>query len=268
LENAGVQPDKIALEVVGAVAPEQWTYGALYAAVAGFARHLQDEGVRPGDRVLMRLGNTPDFPIVFLGAILAGAVPIPTSSQLTQAEVTKIAAQTKPRLVVAGRDIALPEGDGPVLSQKDLAQTYAKSAPSIDMGDPNRPAYIIYTSGTSGVPRAVEHAHRAIWARRMMWEGWYGLRPDDVMLHAGAFNWTYTLGTGLMDPWAIGASALIPAEGTDPRDLPRLIAQHQATIFAAAPGVYRRMFDLHLNLSGPPKHRARLAAAGPRGCAT
>ncbi len=81
------------------------------------------------------------------------------------------------------------------------------------LGDPDRPAYAVFTSGTSGATRAVLHAHRAIWARGMMVEGWYGLSDDDRLLHAGAFNWTYTLGTGLMDPWTIGATALIPAEG-------------------------------------------------------
>jgi acyl-coenzyme A synthetase/AMP-(fatty) acid ligase len=75
----------------------------------------------------------------------------------------------------------------------------------------------------------------------MMWDGWYGLRANDVILHAGAFNWTYTLGTGLMDPWAIGATALIPKDGTAPDALPALLRQHDATIFAAAPGVYRRL---------------------------
>ena len=77
---------------------------------------------------------------------------------------------------------------------------------------------------TSGRPRAVIHAHRAIWARRLMWDGWYGLRPDDRLLHAGAFNWTYTLGTGLLDPWSIGATALIPGKGVTPAQLPLLRA--------------------------------------------
>ncbi|NNK16245.1 MAG: AMP-binding protein, partial [Sulfitobacter sp.] len=54
-------------------------------------------------------------------------------------------------------------------------------------------------------------------------------------------NWTYTLGTGLMDPWTIGATALIPAPGTPAAALPDLIARHKATLFAAAPGVFRQM---------------------------
>ncbi len=59
-----------------------------------------------------------------------------------------------------------------------------------------------------------------IWARQMMHHGWYGLRQDDRLLHAGAFNWTYTLGTGLMDPWTVGATALIPRRAPRQSNLP------------------------------------------------
>lgn len=71
----------------------------------------------------------------------------------------------------------------------------------------------------------------------MMFDGWYGLRADDRMLHAGAFNWTYTLGTGLMDPWTLGATALIPAPGTPARDLPGLLAEHGATLLQRLRGL-------------------------------
>ena len=109
------------------------------------------------------------------------------------------------------------------------------------MGAPDRLAYIVYTSGTSGRPRAVMHAHRAIWARQMMHQGWYDISEDDRLMHAGAFNWTFTLGTGLLDPWSVGATALIPAQGVPPEALPLLLKRHDATIFAAAPGVYRKV---------------------------
>lgn len=67
------------------------------------------------------------------------------------------------------------------------------------------------------------------------------MRATDRVLHAGAFNWTYTLGTGLMDPWSVGATAIIPESGTAPEALPALLADYGATIFAAVPGVYRRI---------------------------
>lgn len=241
LGKAEQAPEKVALRIVGDDQATSWTYSALDRVIRSTATGLRETGIKPGDRVLMRLGNTPDFPIVYLAAILIGAVPMPTSTQLTVAEVTKIANETQPRLVISDGGVTCPDGAWPTLDAATLPQFHTLPPAAAHMGDPDRPAYIVYTSGTSGKPRPVVHAHRAVWARRMMWDGWYGLRPDDVMLHAGAFNWTYTLGTGLMDPWAMGATALIPSDQITAADLPSILKQHDVSIFAAAPGVYRRM---------------------------
>ncbi|NBT30752.1 MAG: long-chain fatty acid--CoA ligase [Rhodobacteraceae bacterium] len=241
LQHAGQQPDKIALAVVSPTKVARWSYARLETAVRGTATGLLSLGLAKGDRVLMRLANTPEFPICYLACIAIGVLPVPTSSQLTTAEITKLAAEIDPKLIVAADGVALPEHGAKVLNVADLTAFQSLPPADYDLGDPNRPAYIIYTSGTSGKSRAVVHAHRAVWARQMMWQDWYDLGPDDTMFHAGAFNWTYTLGTGLMDPWAAGATALIPANGTKPTDLPPLITAHQATLFAAAPGVYRQM---------------------------
>jgi len=75
----------------------------------------------------------------------------------------------------------------------------------------------------------------------MMWADWYGLRPGDVMLHAGAFNWTFTLGTGLVDPLAAGASALIYTGPPDRGVWAALARRHRPTLFAGAPGVFRQL---------------------------
>jgi acyl-coenzyme A synthetase/AMP-(fatty) acid ligase len=258
LGRAGELGSKIALSVVGGVQPESWTYAALEAAVLGTASGLLREGLASGDRVLMRLGNTADFPIAYLGAIAAGLVPVPTSSQLTEPEITEMTADLKPKLILGAPGINLPDHPASVLPLERLRAFRDLPPADYALGDPDRPAYIIFTSGTSGRPRAVVHAHRAIWARRMMWQGWYGLTEADRLLHAGAFNWTYTLGTGLMDPWSVGASALIPAAGTTPAELPALLARHEATIFAAAPGVYRQL--LRQPLPALPNLRHGLSA--------
>ena len=237
--DAGARtPDKIALQIVRASGAERWSYARLISAVRGTGQGLLRAGLCPGDRVLLRLGNSVDFPVAYLGALAVGLVPVPTSTQLTAPEITRIAAQVGPALVLAAAGVALPDHPAPVL---DSAHLHAmRDLPPCDwhMGAPDRAGYIIYTSGSGGTPRAVVHAHRAIWARRMMWEGWYGLRADDRVLHAGAFNWTYTLGTGLMDPWAIGATALIPEAGAP---LALMLKRFDATIFAAVPGVYRQI---------------------------
>jgi len=247
LAPAAARPDRIAMAVLGPARAERWSYGRLAAAVDGTATGLIDAGFAPGDRLLLRLGNTPDFPIAFLGAISAGLIPVPTSSQLTAPEVTALCPGLQPAGILAAPGIALPEHPAPVLTLDTLRGFRDRPPTAPAPGDPDRPAYIIYTSGTSGRPRAVIHAHRAIWARRAMHRGWYGLTPEDRVLHAGAFNWTYTLGTGLLDPWSVGATALIPETGTEPGLLPLLLKRHDATIFAAVPGIYRQLLRHHLN---------------------
>ncbi|GHG94659.1 class I adenylate-forming enzyme family protein [Pseudodonghicola xiamenensis] len=240
LRHAEAVPEKIALSVLRLGGSEDWSYARLAQAVRGTGAGLLARGLRPGQILLMRLGNTVDFPIAYLGAMAVGLVPVPTSTQLTAPETQKMLDDLAPAAVL--RDPEIPCADHPnQIRLVELAMMRDLPPCDWDMGDPERLAYIVYTSGTSGNPRAVAHAHRAIWARQMMIEGWYGLTSEDRLCHAGAFNWTYTLGTGLMDPWTIGATALIPEAGTEITHLPEILAAHRATIFAAAPGVYRRM---------------------------
>lgn len=252
LRHAQDLPAKVALSVISQDGADDWSYARLSAAVRGTGAGLLAAGFRPGDILLMRLGNTVDFPLAYLGAIAVGLVPVPTSSQLTAPEVTKMVAQLSPAGILHDTRVACPEDTGlPVIDTTALAAMRDLAPPPYELGAPDRMAYIIYTSGTSGVPRAVMHAHRAIWARQMMHQGWYGLTATDRLLHAGAFNWTYTLGTGLMDPWSVGATALIPAEGVAIEALPQLLADHGATIFAAAPGVYRKILSHHAKMHLP-----------------
>lgn len=258
LARAGDHPSKTALAILGADATQDWSYGQIAAAIRGAATGLLNTGLTAGERVLLRLGNTPDFPIAFLACIAVGLIPVPTSSQLTTAEITAMAAGLSPKAIIAGSGITLPDHAAPVIDTATFESFYTLPPADFVMGDPNRAAYIIYTSGTSGTPRGVIHAHRAIWARRMMHDGWYGLTPQDRVLHAGAFNWTYTLGTGLMDPWTLGATALIPEAGTPAEFLTALMRAHQATIFAAAPGVYRQM--LKSKIAAIPTLRHGLSA--------
>jgi acyl-coenzyme A synthetase/AMP-(fatty) acid ligase len=235
--------DAVALEVFSETV-ERWRYADLRDAVWRTAGGLLDLGLKDGDRLLLRVGNDPAFPVLFLAAVAVGVVPVPTSALLTEPEVRRIVAELRPAMVAfAGGLNPLADLGVPTLDAKGVAQLRSAEPAQPVMGSPDRLAYMIYTSGTSGQPRAVMHAHRAVWARRMMWDGWYGLRPDDRMLHAGAFNWTYTLGTGLMDPWAIGATAMVYTGPPDRHVWGKLVRDHSATIFAAAPGVYRQIVE-------------------------
>lgn len=249
--------DKPALVILHRDRDETISYARLLALTLGCAAHLLALGLTPGDRILLRLGNGPAFPVAFLGAIAAGLVPVPTSAALTPPEVTRLAALVTPRLILAEPGISLPDSAVPVHAPT-LAQWEGQPAHTPTPTDPHAEAYVIFTSGTSGRPLAVSHAHRAILARAPMHLGWEGLTPEDRLLHAGAMNWTYTLGTGLMDPWTLGATALIPAPDTPATELPALLARARATIFAAAPGVFRQM--LRAPFSALPTLRHALSA--------
>jgi len=257
LAQAARLPDKVALAVLSPFGADRWSFAQLEDRVLRVASGLLMQGLRPGDRVLLRLGNRPDFPVAYLAAIAVGLVPVPTSAQLTTPEITRLTREIAPKLILAHDGIALPD-PAPCPVVTDIDALAVQDRATYEMGDPDRLAYLVYTSGTSGRPRAVAHAHRAIWARRRMHQSWYDLREDDRLLHAGAFNWTFTLGTGLLDPWSVGATALILAEGTDPASLPLLLNRHDVTIFAAAPGVYRGL--LRAPMPPLPKLRHGLSA--------
>lgn len=259
LAGADAAPEKPALLRVGATSEECWTHGDVRRAVLGLAGGLARFGAAPGDRVLIRLGNRPEFPLAFLAAAAADLVPVVVSSLLTAPELAAAVAHVCPALAIADPALPLCPLPCPLVRAGDLAAMMAGPPAEPVPGDPDRAGYVVFTSGTSARPRAVLHAHRAVWARRMMWQGWYGLQPADRVLHAGAFNWTFTLGTGLLDPWAAGATAIVPAEGCPAGEFPGLIAASGATIFAAAPGIYRRLLD-HAGRFEAPALRHGLSA--------
>ncbi|MGF1551082.1 MAG: class I adenylate-forming enzyme family protein [Paracoccaceae bacterium] len=241
LAPAARTPDKPALEILGGAGAEVWTYAEIDRAVRGLASALKAAGLAPGERVAITLGSGVAFPLVFFATIAAGGVAVPLSSQLTAPEVARLLARLSPRLVAGpvARE-ALPPG-ATAIAPPEIEAMRAETPGAVAATRADDPAFVVFTSGTSGTPRGVVHAQRSAFARRMMWTGWYGLSAGDRVLHAGAFNWTYTLGAGLTDPWAAGATALVYQGARDPFVWPRLARDHEATIFAAVPGVYRQM---------------------------
>jgi acyl-coenzyme A synthetase/AMP-(fatty) acid ligase len=245
---AAERPDTPALVVVadaGAGTPaEVWTFAELEDAILRIAASLRERGLAPGARILIRLENTSAYALFFFGAIAGGFVPLPTSAHLTIREARFLLDDSGAQAVACGRDLglgSLPAGVE-VIEAEAIARMVAegrRGAYADTAADD--PAFLIYTSGTTARPKGVLHAQRSAFGRRPMYQGWYGITPDDRMLHAGAFNWTFTLGTGLTDPWANGATAIIYTGERDPALWPHLIKQTGATLFAAVPGLYRQI---------------------------
>ncbi len=250
-------PDKDGLLVVtgaGADAPViRWTYREIETAVLGIAALLRARGLGPGDRIAVRLGNTPAYAFTVFGGFAIGAVPVPLSDQLTDGEVAGLVADCGARaLVIADGP---PEAAGTsaamspaailriTLEEIEAAMAAGAAGAGADYADTRSddPAFLVYTSGTTARPKGVLHAHRSAWGRRPMIEGWYGLTAADRLMHAGSFNWTFTLGTGLTDPWMSGATAIVMTGDKSPEVWPGLLKRTGATLFAAVPGLVRQI---------------------------
>ena len=247
--------------------PETLTFAELAVRTSRFAELLRQIGCDAGERVLIRLPNCIAYPTAFLGAMKRGAVPVPTSSQLTADEVRFLAADSGASILVTDRSTwsamatmleevpALREvllvGDGPHPAGRRLAVRDLEPALAAIAGweppHPTRaedPAYLVYTSGTTGYPKGVVHAHRALLGRQPSSEYWFDFHPaGDRVLHAGQYNWTYVLGTGLMDPLYRGHTTIVHEGVTDATRWPARIARHRATIFIGVPTIYRQILQ-------------------------
>jgi len=251
-----------------AVGTSQITFAGLAHRTDQFAQLLRNLNVEVGDRVLIRLPNSLDYPTAFLGAMKRGAISVPTSTLLTAEEVAYLARDSGASVLVTDKaawgslqnhladapnlKYILLSGAGNVakhdsLTVLDLETELAnitECAPAQNT-QANDPAYLVYTSGTTGYPKGVLHAHRALIGREPASTYWFNFdaNSQDRIMHSGKFNWTYVLGSGLMDPLYLGKTVIVH-EGKNDADLwTRLIAKHAATIFVGVPTIYRQIIQ-------------------------
>jgi len=238
--NASLHPHKTALILAGAREAQTLSYGELDLAVRRLAAGFATLGLPRGTRVVIRRGNDLLYVLSFFAAIAAGYVALPSSALLTTEEVGHLVADSQAEVLICSETLQAASGVR-VIGDAELARL-AQHPPG-DYADTGAedPAYLIYTSGTASKPKGVLHAQRVALGRAPMFDAWEDFRETDVVLHAGAMNWTYTLGVGLMDPFRRGATAVLYNGPADPSVWPRLIARFGASVFAAVPGVYRQM---------------------------
>lgn len=207
-----LHPDRAAILFEGTA----YSYAELDRLAAGAARDLCRTGVERGNRVALCLPNTPEFVCWYLGALRIGAIVVSINPGLTEDEIRFIVEDSGARVVL--REAVLPEaGEGPI---EDLPE--------------DAPAAIVYTSGTTGIPKGATLSHGNVLFVAQSKVRYLGIRPDDRMLlflplfHCFGQN-------AVMNAAFAGGATVVLQRSFDAARVPAAIAEHSVTMLCGVP---------------------------------
>jgi 2-aminobenzoate-CoA ligase len=219
---------------------------------------VEDLGLVPGNRVLLRGGNSIGMALAWLAVVKAGGIAVATMPLLRARELGDIIDKAQPALALCDikllDELELARKERPVLTTVvpfnapnepgslavRSAQKEAGFAPCPTAADDI--ALLAFTSGTTGKPKAAVHTHRDVLAACEAWPR-HVLRatPEDVVVGSPPLAFTFGLGGMLVFPMVAGASVYFPDAPYTPESFVRTINEAGATICYTAPTMYRQM---------------------------
>ena len=239
--------------------PATLTWAELDELVDRAAGALRGLGLAPGDRVVLQLGNSVDFPALYFGALRAGLVAVPANTGYTGPELTHLLQDSGARALVTSSVhviaeaaalrtgelrhvlVAAPSGPDGTLPLPGLLADAPELAYRHVPRSPEDLAVLGYTSGTSGRPRGAMLTHRALLANleqcAALWPT--PVLPSDVVLLAIPLFHAYGLNPGLGLLARAGATGVL-VDHFDPAGTLELIARHRVTAVPAVPAMYVR----------------------------
>jgi 2-aminobenzoate-CoA ligase len=237
--------------------PLRWTYAELQSRANRIARVLvEDLGLVPGNRVLLRGANSPMLAAAWFGVVKAGGIAVGTMPLLRARELITIA--DKARITHAlcdarlAEELALARPACPTLTHVlhfndgELEAAAAGKAATFTNADTaaDDTCVIAFTSGTTGQPKAAMHFHRDLLAAAACWPV-HVLRAHagDVVIGSPPLAFTFGLGGLLVFPLSIGAATALVEKAT-PEALLAAVARHRASIVYTSPTAYRAMAPL------------------------
>jgi 4-hydroxybenzoate-CoA ligase len=237
------------------------TYRDLQRQSCRVANLLRRLGVRREERVAMIMLDTVDFPSVFLGAMRAGIVPVPLNTLLTADQYAYVLADCRARVLFISeallptvKDMLGRMGDlEHVVVAGNNAHGYKKLSDEL-AGErdtfptaathPDEPAFWLYSSGSTGMPKGVRHLHANLaataetYARQVL-----GIREDDVCLSAAKLFFAYGLGNALTFPMSVGATTVLNPERPTPAVMFALMNKYHPSIFYGVPTLFAAMLN-------------------------
>lgn len=245
---------------------ERITYNRLRDLVVYFGKQFQARGIAKGDRVALLLFDSPVFVASFLAAASIGAVAVPVNTALGRDDAQFILADSGAKLVIYEADLRekiYPDSARPS-DELQFLEIIAKDHACSDMRGSARsesenldmltrpeiteetPAFMLYTSGSTGAAKGALHKHRAI-ARTVKTyaENVLKLTAADRIYSSSRLFFAYGLGNSLSFPLAAAARVILDAERPAAERIAKLFEEKKPTVFFAVPAIYRSLLDLH-----------------------
>ncbi len=250
---------------------EVWCDYAEFARRAARTAHwLHSQGVQPGDRVMLFMHNAPEYLPLMWGIWWCGAVAVPVNAKLHEREAAWIAGHSEARLALvdderaSGLQQALHEIKATTQVQADhtFMQQAHRSQLVLQPREDDDPAWLFYTSGTTGRPKGVVLCARQLRGCTLAYFGSVqSVQRGDTMLHpaplshgGGMYHLPYVLNAGL--------NVVPRSDGFDPHEALALAAHWQQASFFAAPTMVRRLVDAARTLPERPQGLATIVYGG------
>jgi len=214
------------------------------------------------------VGNRIEWVLTLLACWRMGAVALPCNTMLRRHDLGHRVAAADPKLCV-GEEGLLEEMPGGVslMAMADVARVLDEDLPqeapaAVEEMEPEDPALIVFTSGTTGEPRGVVHGYRYLMGQRVQAEHWFGSRKGDLAWCTTATGWSKSTRNVFLAPWITGAAAVIHDGRFDPAERLDFAEALGVNVLCQAPTEYR-MLARRTALRPLPKLRRMVSAGEP-----
>jgi acetyl-CoA synthetase len=256
--------DKTALIWEGQSGKEKrYTFNDIRLATNTIGAFLKGLGISPGDRVCLFLDKVPELYLGFLGILKIGAIVQPLFSafgdesllvRLENAETSAMITQKKhvpkvrkilDKLPSLKHIIVIDADDPKALKERETAFTLDKAAPveHIDIFPTlaETPSVIHYTSGTTGMPKGVQHVHYSLISQYLTARWVLDLRDDDIYWCTADPGWVTGTSYGIIGAWATGTTQCVLDLGFMAEAWYKFIEKHKVTVWYSAPTAIRSL---------------------------